>query len=361
MDQVQGAGLLGFGMNVVSMTPRAAVTEAVVAPASGSSGSYTFDGVEYTVPENVSVVSGFGDDTTAGSVIVGSTRSEFQSKLSAQLGVSGSYNAFSGSFNFAFANELKSESQYSFAVVQGNYEAYTLLLQEEGESALAPAFLEDPDVLAIQVATSFDPADPGPFYRVFEKWGTHYVNQVAMGASLQYYAAIQSTFSSSEQTIGANLELEYNAVFVTAGATAQSDWNQLGKTWTDDRNVSIVATGGNTDLLDALAPTLDDNFNSQFEQWRASVPSQLGVQRYGVRDLSTLFSGAATQAVPPSRRTCRMASRVEQPSTPPAGQLPEWPVRSPSTACRRRWSRRRAVRTAEGSSSWQLTPPAWRY
>ena len=297
MDQVQGAGLLGFGMNVVSMTPRSAVTAAVVTPVSGDAGTYTYSGVEYVVPENVAVVPGFGDETTSGSVIVGNTRSEFQSKLSAQLGVTGSYNAFSGSFNFAFANESKSESQYSFAVVQGNYEAYTLLLQQDAGSALDAAFVSDPDVLAIQAATAFDPSDPGPFYRVFEKWGTHYVNQVAMGANLQYYAAVASTYSSSEQTIGSNLQLEYNAVFVSAGATASADWNQLGQGWTNDRSVSIVATGGSTELFSALAPTFDDNFNSQFEQWRQSIAGNLGVQRYGVRDMSTLFSGQAAQAV----------------------------------------------------------------
>lgn len=87
-----------------------------------------------------------------------------------------------------------------------------------------------------------------------------------MGASLQYYAAVTSTYSSSEQTIGSNLQLEYNAVFVSAEATLSTDWNQLGQGWTRDRNVSIVATGGSTELFSALARTFVDNFNSQFEQ-----------------------------------------------------------------------------------------------
>jgi hypothetical protein len=297
MDQIQGAGLLGFGMNVISTTPENAVTAAVVTPVSGDAGTYPYNDVEYIIPLNVSVTPGFGDETTSGTVIVGSTRAEFQSKLSAELGITGSYNAFSGTFNLAFANELKSQSQYDYAVLQANYQAYTLLLQEEAGTALDPTFVNDPDVQTILTSSTFDPTNPWPFYRVFEKWGTHYVNQVSMGASLQYYAAVEATQASSEQTVSSSLQLEYNAVFVSAGATAKADWTQLGQTWASSRNVSILATGGSTALISALDPTFGENFNSQFEQWRSSVPSNLGVQRFGVRDLSTLFSGAAAQAV----------------------------------------------------------------
>ena len=294
---IQGAGLLGFGMNVVMSTPQDSVTAAIVRPVSGSAQAFTWNGVEYDVPNNVSVTPGFGDNTTVGTVIVGSTRQEFQSKFSARLGVSGSYNAFSGEFNLAFTNESKSQEQYWYAMVEGDFQAYTLLLQEEAAQQLDQAFLSDPDVQAMLKLDSFDPTTRGVFFQVFEKWGTHYVYQAAMGASLQYFTAVSSTYSSSEQTVTSNLQLEYNAVFVSAKVNAGADWEKLGQSWSDDRSVTVMATGGNTALLSALDPSYGDNFGAQFDSWRESVPGQLGVQQYYLRDLSTLFDGANETAV----------------------------------------------------------------
>ena len=297
MQQINGAGLLGFGMNVVLATPNDAVTSAIVTPATGCSTTYTYNGVDYCVPDNVSLTPGFGDNTTNGNVIVGGSRSDFQSKFSAALGITGSYNAFSAVFNAAFANELQSQEQYWYGMVSGDYQAYVLLLQEEAGQYLDPAFVNDPDVQNMLQQPSFDPTSPGPFFQVFEKWGTHFVYQVAMGASLQYFAAVSAAYSSSEQTISSNLQLEYNAVFVQAGMQAKADWQTLGQTWSQDRSVSSSAIGGNSSLLSGLDPSEGDNFNTQFEQWRSSIPANLGVQQYYLRDLSTLFSGTTQTAV----------------------------------------------------------------
>jgi hypothetical protein len=299
MDNIPGSGILGFGFNVLGTYNMNSVTAMIVNAPSGSNGTYTFNGTEYNVPQNVSVSPGAGDETTQGQAYVAQSQQEFQSYLAAKAGISGSYQGFKGEFNAAFSQETQSQSVYWYGVVAGSYEALIVLLQNYSSAQLSANFTQDPDVQALLQLQSpqFNPSTQQLFFTVFQKWGTHLVTKVVLGGNINYFSAVNSTFSSDDTTISANLSLEYKAVFVDAAAQASADWKTLGQTWANDRSVSIAATGGNSDLLQALAPDFDSNFSSIFNQWDQSIMSQPQVINFALTPLNDVFSGALGQAV----------------------------------------------------------------
>jgi hypothetical protein len=296
MTQIAGCGLLGFGMNVLQTAPNEATLQSIITPPTGRSGVYLWNDQSYEVPNNVTVTPGFGDATASATCIVGSSRADFQNQYNARLGITASYNAFSGAFDLAFSAEEKSTQQYWYCAVFSQFEAYTLLLQADA-AELSPEFVSDSDVVALMAQTAFDITNPAPFFNVFAKWGTHYVTQVSMGANLAYNAAVQTSTTTTETDVAANLTLEYKAVFVSGKAEASAEWKTLGETWAESRTVKVEVTGGDASALNGVDPAYQDNLNAQFEAWIASIPANLGVMQLTVRDLSTLFSGQTQQLV----------------------------------------------------------------
>ena len=83
-----------------------------------------------------------------------------------------------------------------------------------GDLTPSAAFLADPSVAALTALQNpaFDPSSPELFYRVFRRWGSHVVTQVAGGASLEYAATVDRSAASDKQSVSAKLDLEYKAV-----------------------------------------------------------------------------------------------------------------------------------------------------
>jgi hypothetical protein len=299
MDNIPGSGMLGFGFNILGDYNVNSQTQMILNPPSGTSTTYTFNGTEYNVPQNVSVSPGSGDDTTNGQAFVAQTQQEFQSYFAAQAGVSGSYQGFKGAFNAAFGQESESQSMYWYGVVQGSYEALVVMLQNYGSEQLSTNFTQDADVQALLnlQPPAFTPETQQLFYAVFQKWGTHLLTKINLGGNISYFSAVSTSYSSEQSAISANLSLEYNAVFVDAAAQAQLDWTKLGQNWASDRQVSIEATGGNSSLLTALSPEFDSNFNSTFAQWDQSIMTNPQVISFSLVPLSDVFSSALGQAV----------------------------------------------------------------
>lgn len=294
---IPGASQLGFGFDILGRYNVSSLTQSILTPVSGKSSTFTYGGVTYSVPDNVSVAQGTGDNTTAGTAFVAQSRQAFQTYFSEKAGLSGSYRGFSAEFDIFFATQAQSETMYWYGLVEGSYDAWVVTLDAV---ELFANFTSDPDVEKLMSLDPpvFNTQNADVFFRVFEKWGTHYVSQVTMGGGIDYVSAVETSFSSSETQISANLQLEYNAVFVDVAAKSQTDWGQLGEEWSQDRTATISATGGDTSLLNALDPTYGSNFSQAFQNWNKSIMTTPQIVGFGLRDISKLFSGdlaAATE------------------------------------------------------------------
>jgi MAC/Perforin domain len=307
MDQIPGASMLGFGFNILGRYSLKSATKAILTPPSGSNGTYTDPysnpNKVFTIPQNVSVTQGSGNDTQSAQVEVAESQQDFQSYLASKAGISASsssiYGQFSGEFDFAFSNTEKSQTMYWYCLSSGSFESWTVVLEEAGPGQFATDFANDPDVVAMKNQTSFTQENQFIFFRVFNKWGTHFIDQIVMGGNFNYFTSVESSYSSDQTTISSNISLEYKTLFIDTQAQAQVDWNTLGQSWSDSRQVSWHATGGNTSMLSSMSasPGYGDNFSQPFQSWVSSIGNSPGMVGFHLTPISNLFSGTLSAAI----------------------------------------------------------------
>ncbi|QVN21704.1 MAC/perforin domain-containing protein [Burkholderia pyrrocinia] len=301
MQTIPGVGLLGFGFDILGSYDVSSATKAILVPPSGNGSTFTdpFSKKEYSVPNNVTITEGSGDHTQSAQVVATRTRQEFQGTFDAKAGVSGSYRGFSGEFNASFSAESGSENTYWYCMASGRFETWSALLQEVSAPNISKDFADDPDVLAMSKQTNFNNLNRHLFFRVFRKWGTHFIDQVTLGGEFNYLTAADTSYSSDRMQIEANLGLEFESLFVDAAAQSSLKWQQLTRKWVENRRTSWAASGGDTSLLQALNPSpgYEDSFTSAYRSWVASIPAVPAIIGFRLSDLSRLFSGSVGQAI----------------------------------------------------------------
>jgi hypothetical protein len=188
---------------------------------------------------------------------------------------------------------------YCYSLATGSFQSWIVLLQDASTIQQSEEFTNDPDVQAMASQQGFNSDNKSIFFRVFQKWGTHYIDQVIIGGSFNYFVSVDSSYSSDLTSIEANLNLEYKALFVDAKAQSSADWTTLGKEWVSRRQSSWTATGGNTAMLKAInaQPTYGDSDSGAFSAWVDSIATSPAMIGFHLSDMSTLFSGTVQDAM----------------------------------------------------------------
>ena len=182
----------------------------------------------------------------------------------------------------------------------GGFDGWTVLLQESSQQQFSAEFSSDSDVQALQhLNPPVFEGNEALFYRVFQKWGTHFIDKITVGGIFNYYAAVNSNYSSQQTQISANLSLEYSSLLVDAAAKAKTDWQSLGQTWSSDRLTTWKAFGGDTSLLAGIPPSTSygENFNEAYQNWVNSIMQNPAPIGFHLSDLSTLFAGELASAI----------------------------------------------------------------
>jgi hypothetical protein len=294
MHIILGADILGFGFNILGEYNTSSITSQLFTHKNTNASQYTYSptSITYQVPDNISVNT---TTQTTGGTQVFNTRQQFQNNFAAKAGLSGSYGGFSGEFNLAYSQTFNTDSSYYYGLSEANFTGWELLLTSQSAEWMSDDFTEDP--IVENLSPTFTPENREQFFEMFRKFGTHFISQVTLGGSLSYYVAVEQSFSSNEQEIQANLQLEYKAVFVSAKASAEAEWSQLGQSWANSRIVKVNAVGGDTNVLNALGPGYGDSDSSIFTSWSTAVMQNPGVILFKLTPLSQLFSGDAANAV----------------------------------------------------------------
>lgn len=292
MNIIPGADVVGFGFNILGEYDTSSLTTQLFIHQTNQASDYTYAGITYAVPDNLAVVPNTNE---YGTTEVFQTAEQFQSYFSAKAGVSGSYGAFKGQFDAAYANTFNSNTSYWYCLSEASFNCWDIVLESTGLQWLSPGFSQDPSVDTLP--SVFNEENKEDFFQVFRKFGTHYVTQVVCGGNLNYYEAVETSYSSNEQEISANAQMEYKALFLSASAQSSAEWNQLGESWANSRVVTIACTGGDASILNVLNPGFGDDYSNLYSTWSTSVNTNPAVMQFTLRPLSTLFSGDTADAV----------------------------------------------------------------
>lgn len=294
MNSIPGSDVLGFGFNILGEYSTSSITSKLFVHHNQDASEFTYPptGISYQVPDNTAVVE---YTHTTGGTQVFTTRQQFQNYFSTRAGVNASYGAFSGQFNMAYSQTFNTDKSYYYGLSESDYTAWQLILEDQSSSWLSPEFTDDPTVQ--NLPAEFTPENQADFFAMFRKFGTHFISKVIAGGSMDYFVAVEKSFSSSEYTVEADVSLEYKAVFYSAKAEAEAEWQQLGQTWAESRIVKVDASGGDTSVLNALSPGYGDSESDVFNSWSQSVMQNPAVVNFELRPLSVLFSGSRMEAV----------------------------------------------------------------
>ncbi|QLY33759.1 hypothetical protein H0264_17340 [Nocardia huaxiensis] len=293
MSLIPGATAIGRGFNILGEYSANSLMDQIIDLGPDTrTWEYPPTGTVYSVPDNAGPVE---FTHTTGSSYVYNTIEQFQSHFSQKAGVQASYGGCSAQFDLAYKKTETTDQSYYYCIFEADFTAWKLNVNHTSSQWVSSDFKNDPDVA--NLPATFTPQNQEKFFTVFRKWGTHLVTQVTVGGSLDYYEAVQTLYSSNEETVRANVTLEYNAVFVSSKAESQTEWDTLGKTWADSRIVTVNATGGDISLLNSLTPGYGSSDSVQFDAWSKELMKNPAAVEYELRPLNVLFSGDQASAV----------------------------------------------------------------
>lgn len=292
--QLPGSDILGFGFNALGSYSTASVTQQVFSHQNNAARQFRYAPTDltYDVPDNLSV---FEETTSGGSCQIFSSEEQFQGYFAAKADVRASVCGFKGQFKMAYSNSQETQKAVSYGLYEMNYTAWRIVLTEQGVTKQSETFANDPDVQRLPEV--FNAANAAIFFRVLDRFGTHFVSEVVVGGSLHYYVAIEESYSRDQEALQASLSLEYEGLFSSAKADSEVAWGKLSTSWSKSHWARIAATGGDSSPLNSLSPSANQYFGQQFASWVSSVMTNPMIIDFKLRPLSVLFGGKVGSAM----------------------------------------------------------------
>ena len=248
-------------------------------------GTTTFDflGREYVVPSYVlpaEDTQGFYKEFT------GETRDSFQNNLSQRAEVHASYGAFSGQMEESYSSQFASNSEHFYSY-RSFYTRLALLqlIPDNLDQYLTDYFQQRVE----QLPTTLDPNDIEPFADFFDDFGIYFISEVTLGGSLDYYVAVSKTSKMSTTEISGKVKLDYNALFQSAGVSAEVKNTQSWQSYSANRSVNIAAKGGDPPLLAKLTGVDPDQPNSTsvsiYNQWLDTIDTNPAITDFKLKGI----------------------------------------------------------------------------
>ena len=251
---------------------------------------------EYYIPTNVAYVP---TRTASYKSITGKTIEEYQSSLCAAVGIKGSYLGFTGSLETEFHTESFRRSFCEYATIMDIIERWQLRL-ENPESALLPRAVEELHEL--------------PPTELFDKYGTHYLKSILVGARANYSCTVDTHRYGSEFKLEAVAEASYKSlvkVEVSASLKMQQSVEEL-----QENSTTIVTTwGGNPRFARGIA-------NGMYEQWSASTDQEPVFMSFGDGGLCPIWELCSDDRREAELREAAEAYAREKGGLPRSGKFP---------------------------------------
>ena len=221
--------------------------------------------------------------TTDFFLAAGDGRDSFQSQFAARASVDVSVGAFSGHVEAAYGKQVAESSSYSYANFSFREVLGILVIHGLADTKYLT------DEITERIADLPDRAQPGNLDRFsdfFADFGAYFVSQIHLGATLEYYVAVQQSESMKAEQISAKMEAEYKALFVSGKATAEMSSDQTWQTYRRTKKYSLRVRGGdnNGPALTDVDTRSNDSMNQKtvdtYNKWVASIPTNSAVMDF---------------------------------------------------------------------------------
>jgi hypothetical protein len=248
----------------------------------------------------------------------GDGRDSFQSNFASRASVDVSVGAFSGHVEAAYGRRVAESSQYAFANM--SYREMLGNLTLEGLSDTR--YLTDEFAQALKALPEKATAENlDRFSDFFQAFGAYFVSQITVGATLEYYVAVQQSSNMQATEISAKATAEYNALFVSGKVSAEMSSDQRWESYRKNKTASVkIKGGGDTERallsqvdsasLDSMTPATAQNY----EKWLRSVSSNPAVMDFkltGIWEVCGAKRKAVEDAFRQYGRLMRPLLRVE--------------------------------------------------
>lgn len=283
------ANALGQGFNIYGAYNDDSLMRPLFDFTAAPTQTFTLLGTTYDIPAMVQGIQSTETHFTEGAF---RTREEFQNSIAAFAGVEASKGAFSGQMEAAFSRESSDIFEYDYAYKNAYIQMARLSLNPDVN------FLTSDFAAAID-ALPTDLSDPSlvAFANFFGMYGVYYTASVMLGASLEFYSAIQIQDQSDLQTMSAMVNAQYDATIasgsVDAGISNTDDWKSFyhnSSSWLD-------ATGGDPTMAGHLSGKDPRNPSGDtvkaYNDWLASINTAPAVVGFGVRGIWELCGAKA--------------------------------------------------------------------
>jgi hypothetical protein len=162
----------------------------------------------------------------------GSSLQDYQRKLSASLEIEGGIGMFSGSVETEFDETSRSTTTMEFTTAMDLYSRALLTLPDERE--LTP-------ILRPAVRDDLAGGDP---QSLLERYGTHYLAKVVIGARAALSSSTNTTRFSSSLSVAAAAEMHYKGLVGSLDASAKAKYQSDLESFSKASKIQVRVRGG---------------------------------------------------------------------------------------------------------------------
>ncbi|KAJ7356220.1 hypothetical protein OS493_025973 [Desmophyllum pertusum] len=288
LNMIDGAAFMGVGFDGRGdYSPESRRMSIVQRSCAGKA---TYD--DYDVPDTMNV---HGIYDTKASMTTFESRSEFQTYLQQEAGVSGSFFGFYAGSKQAWGQSTSASDQQYMALLSVDINRYEIFLDEVKPESLSLPFLKE----FMSLPTSYFAAGASFKYQDFiQRWGTHYIKSSDFGGQLQIRKTMSASEFSSKMEFATEMEKEYKTLFGSVGSKSSTKGGSSQHSQSKTTSTTINVFGGSheiaTILSDAYAPT----FKNDFKDWLVSIPKYPKPFLFKVGPITNLLDFRANDLFP---------------------------------------------------------------
>ncbi|XP_048578736.1 uncharacterized protein LOC5522213 [Nematostella vectensis] len=261
-NMIDGAAFIGVGFDGRGeYSPESRKMSIIQRDCAGHS---SYDG--FQVPDTMNV---HGIYDTSASMFTFSSRSEYQSFLQREAGVSGSYFGFYAGVKKAWGSSTSTNKQMFLSVFDIDVSRYEIFKDEVKPQDLSQAFLKE----FINLPPSYyTPRAPIAYQDFIMRWGTHYIKSATFGGQLELRKLMQGSSTATKTEVAEEMEVEYKSLFWSAGAKYGSRKGTSQRSETKTSSTSLEAQGGSQEIAAILSDMYSPTFKGEFKSWLQSIP-----------------------------------------------------------------------------------------
>ncbi|EDO49894.1 predicted protein [Nematostella vectensis] len=285
---IDGAAFIGVGFDGRGEYRSESRKMSIIQRSCGGHSYYDGD----QVPDTMNV---HGIYDTSANMYTFSSRSEYQSYLEKEAGVSGSYFGFYAGVKKAWGNSFSSNVQSFLSIFDIDVVRYEIFKDEVKPADLSQAFLQE----FMNLPPSYFHPGAGQAYQEFIlRWGTHYIKSAKFGGELEFRKTLQGMSIATKEQASEVVEAEYKGLFASAGAKYESKSGQESKSENKFSSSSVVVQGGSQEIAAILSDEYSPTFKEEFKSWLNSIQQYPKAFKFHMAPITDLVNFRAGDLFP---------------------------------------------------------------